>query len=60
MFYRFFIHKTCMKCGVANDIGRTKKSVELFLSRIIDNRSYHDFFVITTFDNKSDKLKGFH
>lgn len=24
MFYQFFIHKTCMKCGVTNDIGRTK------------------------------------
>lgn len=31
MFYQFFIHKTCMKCGVTNDIGRTKKSGGLFL-----------------------------
>ena len=31
----------------------------LFLSRIIDNRSYHDFFGITTFDHKAGKLKEF-
>ena len=31
----------------------------LFLSRIIDKNSYHDFFIITTFDDKADKLKGF-
>ena len=31
----------------------------LFLSRIIDKNSYHDFFITTTFDDKADKLKGF-
>ena len=31
----------------------------LFLSRIIDNTSYHDFFGITTFDHKAGKLKEF-
>ena len=31
----------------------------LSLSRIIDNRSYHDFFGITTFDHKAGKLKEF-
>ena len=31
----------------------------LILSRIIDNRSYHDFFGITTFDHKAGKLKEF-
>ncbi len=31
----------------------------LFLSRIIDKNSYHDFFGITTFDHKAGKLKEF-
>ena len=32
----------------------------LFLSIILDKNSYHDFFIITTFNDKADKLKGFH
>ena len=32
----------------------------LFLSRIIDKNSYHDFWVITTFRKKADKIRGFH
>ena len=38
---------------------REHRQCLLYLSRIIDNRSYHDFFIITTFDDKADKLKGF-
>ncbi len=46
------------------DLGKSEPVREhrqclLLLSRIIDNRSYHDFFIITTFDDKADKLKGF-
>ena len=38
---------------------REHRQCLLFLSRIIDNRSYHDFFGITTFDHKAGKLKEF-
>ena len=38
---------------------REHRQCLLFLSRIIDNNSYHDFFIITIFDDKADKLKGF-
>lgn len=31
-----------------------------FMSMFADEVSYHDFFIITTFDDKADKLKGFH
>ena len=53
--------------SVRQAIARTDRFTEmgtrflclLFLSRIIDNRSYHDFFGITTFDYKAGKLKEF-
>ena len=39
---------------------REHRQCLLFLSRLLDKNSYHDFFIITTFDDKADKLKGFH
>lgn len=38
---------------------REHRQCLLLLSIILDNYSYPDFFIITTFDDKADKLKGF-
>ena len=47
------------------DLGKSEPVREhrqclLFLSIIIDKNSYTNFLIITTFDDKADKLKGFH
>ncbi|NBJ94936.1 hypothetical protein D5281_20765 [bacterium 1xD42-62] len=55
---RFFQIPTLGNLGKSEPV-REHRQCLLFLSRIIDKNSYHDFFIITTFDDKADKLKGF-
>lgn len=52
------VRQAVARTGRFTEMG-TRFLCLLFLSRIIDKNSYHDFFIITTFDDKADKLKGF-
>ncbi len=52
------VRQAVARTGRFTEMG-TRFLCLLLLSRIIDNRSYHDFFGITTFDHKAGKLKEF-
>ncbi len=56
---RFFHIPASENMGKSEPVWEHRQCL-LFLSRIIDKNSYHDFFIITTFDDKGDKLKEFH